>query len=167
MANLIFFVMKGIKIEFKWALIFIIAGLLWMFLERLVGLHDELIDQHATWTNLFAIPAILIYVLALRDKRENFYQGVMNYKQGVISGLIITLIVTLFTPVSQYLTSELITPDFSPNAIEYAVQTGKMTHEKAVEYFNFSNYVLMGLIYAPVMGIITTLIVAIFVRKKG
>lgn len=159
--------MKGIKIELKWAIIFIIAGLLWMYLERLVGLHNEFIDKHATLTNLYAIPAIAIYVLALLDKRKNYYNGIMSYKQGVISGLIITLIVTLLNPVSQYLTSEVIAPDYFPNVIEYVTETGEMTRAEAEAYFNLPGYILMGLIYAPVMGIVTTLIVAIFVRKKG
>jgi len=159
--------MKGIKIELKWAIIFVIAGLLWMYLERLVGLHDELINKHASLTNLYAIPAIGIYILALLDKRKNYYNGVMSYKQGVISGLIITIIVTLLNPVSQYLTSEIIAPDYFPNIINYVSETGEMTRAEAEAYFNLPGYILMGLVYAPAMGVITTLIVAIFVRKKG
>ncbi|PWD97830.1 DUF4199 domain-containing protein [Marinilabilia rubra] len=159
--------MKGIKIELKWAVIFVIANLLWMYLERLVGLHDELIDKHAILTNLYAIPAVAIYVLALLDKRKNYYNGIMSYKEGVISGLIITLIVTLLNPVSQYLTSEVIAPDYFPNVIDYVSRTGEMTRAEAEAYFNLPSYISMGLIYAPIMGIITTLIVAFFARKKG
>ena len=60
--------MKNIKIEVKWALIFSIVGLLWMVLEKISGLHGRYIDYHLYLTNLFAIPAITMMVLALKDK---------------------------------------------------------------------------------------------------
>ena len=76
--------MKNFQIEFRWSLIFSIALLLWMYLEKSVGLHDEHIGKHAIYTNLFAIVAIIIYVFALRDKKKSFFNGSMNWKQGFI-----------------------------------------------------------------------------------
>ncbi len=161
--------MKNIKIEIKWALIFVAMSLAWMLIEKLAGLHDAHIDKHSIYTNFIAIPAIAVYVLALNDKRKNFYGGSMSYKQGFISGLIITLIVTLLSPLTQYITSTIITPDFFANAIEYAVANGKTSREAAEAYFSLKSYIVQGLIGAPVMGIATTAIVAIFTRgkKKG
>ena len=46
--------MKNIKIEIKWAIIFAVMGLVWMFIEKLVGLHNEHIDKHAIYTNFIA-----------------------------------------------------------------------------------------------------------------
>ena len=68
--------MKKYSIEIKWAIIFAVTTLVWMFLEKLVGLHSEHIDKHSIYTNFIAIPAIIIYVLALLDKRKNFYSGI-------------------------------------------------------------------------------------------
>jgi hypothetical protein len=158
--------MHKIKIEIKWGIIFAAAGLLWMLLERLVGLHGPHIDKHAIYTNIFAIPAIAIYLLALLDKRNNFYNGIMTYKQGLISGLIITLIVTILSPLTQYITSSIITPEYFPNIIDYTVEQGKMTRDAAEAQFNLKNYIVQGLIGAPLMGIVTSAIVAIFTRKK-
>ena len=161
--------MKNIKIEIKWALIFVAMSLAWMLIEKLAGLHDAHIDKHPIYTNFIAIPAIAVYVLALNDKRKNFYGGSMSYQQGFISGLIITLIVTLLSPLTQYITSNIITPGFFANAIEYAVANGKTSREAAEAYFSLKNYIVQGLIGAPVMGVVTTAIVAIFTRgkKKG
>lgn len=158
--------MKTIKIEIKWAIIFVMMILVWMSLERLFGLHDTHIDKHPTFTNFFAIPAIAVYVLALLDKRNNFYKGRMNYLQGLVTGLIITGIVTVLSPLAQILTSLVITPDYFQNAINYAVSEQKMTQEEAEAYFNLPNYIIQGLIGTPIMGIITTVVVAIFTRKK-
>jgi len=138
-----------------------------MVLEKLVGLHDEHIDKHPIYTNFIAIPAIAIYVFALLDKRKNFYKGAMTYKQGFITGLIITAIVTVLSPLTQYITSTIITPEYFPNMINYSVETGKLTQEAAEEYFNLKNYLLQVIIGTPLMGILTTAIVAIFTRKKS
>jgi len=62
--------MKAIRIEIKWAIIFSIIVLLWMVLEKLSGLHSQYIDYHIYLTNLFAIPAIWLVVLALKIKGE-------------------------------------------------------------------------------------------------
>ncbi len=159
--------MRRYAIELKWGLIFVAMALAWMLLEKLAGLHSTHIDKHATYTNLFALPAIVVYVLALRDKRNNFYGGSMSWKQGFVSGLIITAIVTVLSPLSQIITSEIISPEYFANAIEYAVGSGALSREAAEAYFNLKSYILQGLIGAPVTGAITSAIVAIFIRKKG
>jgi hypothetical protein len=158
--------MKNIKIEIKWAIIFAIMSLLWMVLEKAFGLHDAHNDKHVIYTNFIAIPAITVYVLALLDKRKNHYHGHMTYMQGFISGSIITLIVTVLSPLTQVITSLLITPDYFQNAIAYGVSSGKTTQEAAEAFFNLENYIIQGLIGAPVMGLITTAVVAIFTQKK-
>ncbi len=159
--------MKSIKIEIKWALLFSLMMLLWMLLEKTAGLHGRYIDKHAIFTNFVAIPAIAMYALALLDKRKNAYNGVMSYRQGVISGLILTAIITVLSPLTQYITSTFITPDYFSNVIAYAVRTGKMTQEAAEAYFNLKSYLIQVLIGTPIMGIITTLVVALFTRKKA
>ncbi len=159
--------MKEVKIEIKWAVIFTGMMLLWMVMEKLAGLHSEHIDKHAIYTNLIAIPAIAIYVFALLDKRKNFFGGAMSYKQGFTSGLIVTLFVTILSPLTQYITSVVITPDYFQNVIRYSVETGQMTQIEAENYFNLKSYLIQTLIGTPVMGMVTTAIVAIFTKKKA
>lgn len=158
--------MKKYSTEMKWTILFFVISLLWMVGERLTGLHDKNIEHHALITNFFALVAVIIYFFALLDKRKNFYHRKMNWIQGFISGLLITLGVTLLTPLSQYLTVEVITPHFFENMINYSVETGKMTFEQAHETFNLQTYIIQSTMFAPVAGIITSAIVAIFTRKK-
>jgi hypothetical protein len=158
--------MKNIKIEIKWAIIFAIMTLLWMVLEKAVGLHDGHIDKHVIYTNFIAVPAIAVYVFGLLDKRKNFYHGKMTYLQSFISGMIITAFVTVLSPLTQYITSTFITPDYFQNAIAFGVSSGKTTQEAAEAYFNLENYIIQGLIGAPIMGLLTTAIVSIFTQKK-
>lgn len=159
--------MKNLKIEIKWAIIFSVIGLLWMLLEKLFGLHSTHIDKHMYLTNLFAIPAIIVMVLALKDKKKDFYAGQMNYKQGLISGTILSVFIALLSPLTQWITSTIITPEYFPNVIAYSVETGYYKSiEEAEAYFNLKNYIVQSTIGALLMGIITTAIAMIFIRSK-
>lgn len=158
--------MKNISIEIKWGVIFVLVSLGWMVLEKSLGWHDEHIDQHATLTNLFAIPAIALYVFALLDKKKNYYHRQMTYLQGFLSGVVISIIVTVLSPFSQYITLEYITPDYFANVINYSVSSGELTQEAAEEWFNLKSYMVQAAIGALVMGVITSAIVAIFTKSK-
>lgn len=159
--------MKNIKIEFKWAVLFSTMGLLWMVLEKATGLHDEYLDYQMYLTNLFAIPAILVMVLALKDKKNNFYGRRMTYSQGLISGIILSAIIALISPFAQWITSYVITPDYFPNVIKRSVEIGYYkTTEEAAAHFNFRNYAIQGTYGAFGMGIVTTAIAMIFIRTK-
>jgi hypothetical protein len=157
--------MTNFKIEIKWALIFAAMTLGWMLMERLVGLHSTHIDKHLLYSNLIAIPAITVYVFALLDKRKNYYQGKMTYQQGFMSGLVISLLVMILSPITQVITSLVIAPDYFANIIQHSVSTGKMTQTEAADYFNLKSYIIQGLAGAPVMGIVTSAIVAFFTKK--
>ncbi|MCE7040134.1 DUF4199 domain-containing protein [Dyadobacter sp. CY312] len=153
--------------EIKWAFIFIVTSLLWMVLEKVTGLHSNHIDKQQYLTMGFMVPAIWIYVLALKDKKKKDYRGRMTFKQGFISGLIISVIVALFSPLTQWITTYVITPEFFPNVIEYSLKTGyHKTRAEAEAFFNFENYAKQGLVGAIGMGIVTSLVVAFFVKSK-
>lgn len=158
--------MKKFAIEIKWAILFAVIQLVWMLGERVAGLHDENIAKHAIATNFFAFVAVAVYVFALLDKRKNDFNGKMTWIQGFISGLIITLGVTILTPLTQYLTVEVITPHYFQNMIDYAVETGKQTQAEAEGYFNLRSFMIQSIMTAPIMGIATSAIIAIFTRKK-
>jgi len=159
--------MKNFRIEIKWAIIFSIVGLLWMLLEKIGGLHGTYIQYHQYLTNLYAIPAIWVMVLALNDKKKNFYGGKMSYFQGLITGIIISVIIALLSPITQWITSYIISPEYFPNIIKHSIDTGYYkTIEAAQATFNFENYLIQGLIGALIMGIVTSAVVMIFLRTK-
>jgi hypothetical protein len=159
--------MKKYQIESKWALVFTGMTLIWMIGEKLLGYHSEKIDQHEIVTNFIAIPAIAVYVFALLDKKKNFYSGQMTYLQGFISGIIISVIVAAISPLTQYLTSVVISPEYFPNIIKYAVDNGKVTQAEAISYFNLTSFVIYGVIGALGMGAFTSAVVALFVKTKN
>ena len=158
--------MKRFAIEIKWGIIFTLVALLWMVMEKFLGWHDELIEKHFIYTNFFAIPAIAVYVFALLDKRKKYYNGKLTWLQGFLAGLGVTAVVTLLSPISQYITSTVITPEYFQNVIEASIQNGKMSREQAEKYFSLGNYIIQSVIGAIVLGLVTSAVVALFVKKK-
>lgn len=157
---------QRIILELSWALIFIAAMILWMLLERMLGLHSVHIGIHPIATNGFAIVAILVYVLALRHKRRSHYDGVMSWQQGFYTGLVITLIIALLSPLTQWLIHTLVSPHFFTNAATHAVEMELMTPEQAGDYFNLTAYIVQAFFGALILGVVTSAVVAFFVRTK-
>lgn len=159
--------MSNLKIEIKWAIIFTVVTLIWMVLERVSGLHDKYIDYHLYLTNLFAIPAIWMMVSELRDKKKNFYNGQITYKQGLLSGIILSVFIALLSPLGQWVTTYVITPEYFPNVIKRSIELGYYsTTAEAEANFNYKNYAIQGAVGALMMGILTTAIAMIFLRTK-
>jgi hypothetical protein len=158
--------MKPSAHALKWSLIFVTAALAWMVFEKAMGWHGEHIARHPVMTNFFALVAVTVFVFALWDKRKSL-GGVMTWKEGFLAGLWVSLGVALLSPLSQWLTHAVISPDYFPNVIEYAVESGKATREEAESFFNLRSYMIQSAIGGLVMGAITSAVVALFVRRKS
>lgn len=160
--------MDKIKIEIKWALIFSLMTLAWIFIEKIAGLHSENIDLHPYLTNIFAVPAIIVMILALKDKKKNFYNGSMTYMQGLISGVILSAFISILSPLTQWIITNVISPDFFKNMIDFTLDLGYYkTQEDAEAYFNYENYAKQSAIGAFVMGVITTAVAMILLQTKN
>lgn len=160
--------MNKISIEIKWGIIFSLVGLLWMVAEKVSGLHDTYLDYHLYLTNLFAIPAIIVMVLALRDKKKNYYEGDMTYSEGMLSGVVLSLVIAILSPLTQWITTYVITPDFFPLVIKRSVALGfYATEQDAASYFNYGNYARQGFLMSLMMGVLTTAICMIFIKSKA
>lgn len=157
---------KSIKLELKWAILFSVALLFWMFFERLLGWHDEKIADHYWLTLLFMPIAILLFYLGIKEKRRRFFNGKLTWLQGFLTGLKISLFVALLSPLANWLTHTYITPKYFENIINYSVTNELMTIEAANDYFNLSSYMWQSAFGALGLGIVTSAIVAMLLRRK-
>lgn len=82
------------------------------------------------------------------------------------SGMMITGVVFLLSPVTLWISVNFISPNFFSNMIKYVSKNAIMTKESATQYFNFRNYVIQSGLAAFVMGTLTSAIVAYFLKKK-
>lgn len=159
--------MKELSIEIKWALIFSAVSIAWIGLERLSGLHDSYLHYHPYLTNLFALPAIAVMVAALRQKKKVYFQSKMSYRQGLISGLMLSVIIALLAPLATWISMSWVSPHYLEAMIELSLEEGyHASQSEAEEYFNLRSYLFQSSVGALFMGVLTTSIAMIFLRSK-
>ncbi|WP_186989858.1 DUF4199 domain-containing protein [Constantimarinum furrinae] len=158
--------MKHIQIEFKWAIIFLVALLAWTLLERTLGWHDEEIANHFWLTLLFMPFAVLMYVLEMREKRRRYYNKKISWKQAFFSGALLSLFIALLSPGAQYVIHNFITPEYFKNVIDYSVTNKLMTIKAANETFNITSYMWQAAFGSLFGGLVISAIAAIFMRRS-
>ena len=151
--------------EIKWGIIFTIVAMGWMYFEKSMGWHGDHIDKLANYTLFFMPIAIMIYVLGIRERRH-LQNGIISWKEGFISGLIITLVVALLSPISQYIVHNIISPDYLSNLIKYTVDEGFLTQEQAEVNFNLKSYMSQAFIRALGSGAFTSAIVSLILMRR-
>lgn len=156
--------MNRFRTEIKWAVILSVLNLLWLWLEKLSGLHSTRIALHPLYTNLVILPTIAVYVLAIKEKRDTSFNGKMDLMQGFVSGMTMSIFTALLVPVTQSIGSLLISPEFFPKIIDYVVETGRMSSEAAADFFNLKSYIIQGAIGTPVLGFLISGGAAFFLR---
>jgi len=131
-----------------------------------MGWHDQYIDKQALYTNIFGIIALVIYILAIRDKRNNFFNGIITWRQGFVSGIVLTIIITAVSPLSQYIVATYISPEYFDNMIALSERYDKMNLEQAEAYFNLKSYIIQAVFSALVMGVGTAALAALIIRTN-
>lgn len=153
------------KIEIKYGIIFSLASLVWVSMEYVLGLHSTFIELHPMVSPLFATVAITVMYLGM-SARKKAMGGQVTYFEIFMSGLYISIVVVLLSPIPLYIFNTHINPDFFESMTNLAVNQGKMPLEQAQEYFSYMGYVKQSIVGGLVMGVITSAIVALFLRSK-
>jgi len=159
--------MKKFTVEIKWAIIFTTVNVAWVAFEKTMGFHSEHIEKQMFFGYLFAIPTLIIYALALVEKKRTYFLGNMNWMQGVATGLFMSLFISILSPIGQYISYALVSPDFFKNAIGCATQSKQMSVTVATTYFNLKSYIIQGIVGSISSGIVTSAIVAYFLQSKS
>ena len=158
--------MKNYALELKFAINFSIASLLWMILEKTLGWHDQYLAKQMLYTNLFAFVAIAIFVFALLEKKKKDYNGVITWRQGFISGMILSFIIAVFSPLVNYITYTYITPGYFDKMINLIVSEKKQTVEQVTALYNMKSFIFQGISNGLSMGVTFGAIVAYFIKTK-
>lgn len=157
--------MRSFNVEVKWGIIFSLATVIWAALLTALGYTTTKIAQFPVVDSLFFMIAIVIYIMAFRSKRKQL-NNKLTWVQALISGLIIGLIVMVFSIPGQVIIHKLIMPDFFKNSIDYAIRHHKMTAEEAHAYFNLTSYIKQILIFTPLAGIAIGAVVGLIMKRR-
>jgi hypothetical protein len=158
--------MKSFKTEIKWAILFSLLNIMWLFMEKKLGWHDKNIAQHSVYTMLIIIPTFVFYFLAIREKSQIYFNHKMNWRQGFISGLILSCFIAVLSPIVVYINAIAISPNFFSTMIKYSVEHKIMNEENAKHYFTVYNYMFLSAVGSISSGVIIAAIVSLFTKNK-
>jgi membrane protease YdiL (CAAX protease family) len=154
------------KIEVRWGAIYFLCSVLWIYFEKSMGWHGPEIDKHAAYSIIFAIPAIFIYWLALRNKRKKSFQGEMTWKLGFLSGMRMTFVIILLSPIAQILFHRYFSPDYFSNMIEFAVNIENRDRERMEHFFTLSNFIFQAMKDALIWGAVMSAMIPAVMKKQ-
>jgi len=156
----------NMKTELKWAVVYVVMTMVWSLLGKGLGFHDANLAAGVIFNTLIIIPSVILYVLSMREKKIRYYGGQITYKQAFMSGLVLTLLVTILGPIYPLFTN-LISPDLFDNSIRFVVATNQMSEADAVKQFTLSSFIVQGIFGALVFGLVYAAIISIFLRSKN
>lgn len=157
---------QSFKIEIKWAILYSIAYTIWMYFESKMGWHDTKIGLQPLYNLLFLPISILLIGLAIFDKKRNHYKNEMDWKKGFVSGIILSVLITVLNPVVLYITYNYISPDFFENAINAYVSEG-FPLEKAKAQYNLNTAISNSVFDKLSFGVVISAAVSYFIRTKN
>ena len=158
--------MEKFKIEFKWASIFTGINLIWIYIEKYLGLHDEYIDYHSIVGLVMLLPLGYVIYRSLKQKKQDYYKGEMTWQKAFASGALLSLLIAGLSPGTIYVMSEFVSPDFFENAIAKSSEMGAST-EMTKQFFNLNSYISQAFMFYLAFGIMITAVVGLIIKKRS
>lgn len=163
--------MKDFKIELRWGIIFSLLTMILGFVEKLfLGWHDQHIDtQLGSHFIVLLLLFFVVFYMGIREKRESYYQGKLTWRQGIISGGMIAVVVAILSPLSVFFIYHYASPNYFANMIDYQTQKNKFPMEprQAKDFFSMSSYIILEVSTSLSFGIGVSAINALLLKKKG
>lgn len=157
--------MKKFAIEIKWGIRYAFLWILWLFIEKSSGYYESKISDYTLYSMLFTFVTIFVYYVAIKEKKKDFFKDEMSWKQGCVTGIFLTIVMAILTPLCQIIFHKAIAPEFFPNMIEYSVSKGN-SKEVAENYFNLSSFIIQNIFSTLSLGVVISAVVALFLQTK-
>lgn len=156
------------KIEFKWALIFSILSIMWMVLEKILGLHNEYLLYQPYFTSLSLIPLCVIFVLALKERNVKDFEGEVSFRNAFISLFKLSFLITILSPIFYFFIFKYITPNYVKNLIFLSVEKGSYSSSvEAKASINTQMLLVINALKTFGFGLGLSFLISFFVSKKA
>jgi len=154
------------KIEFRWASIFTAINLVWVYIEKSLGFHDELSYIHPVISLVLIVPIGICIYFSLRQKKRSYYSGNITWQKAFISGAFLSLLIAALSIGTVYVMTQYISPDFFETAIELSVQNGA-NEEFVKQSFNLNAYIKDTMMFYLASGVMISAILALVIKSKS
>lgn len=157
--------MKKFEIELKWATAFTAISIAWVYLEKYMGYHDEMVSKQGMFSLLLIIPQALIYLVSIRQKRERYYNGTITWQKAFLSGVVLSAVIAGLSPAAIYLMAEIISPAFFSNIVEYQAAQG-VARENLEQIYNLNSFISQAIFNNLATGVFLAAIIALILKKE-
>lgn len=157
--------MKKFEIELKWASAFTAISIAWVYFEKFLGYHDTNVSSQAIFSFWLMIPQALVYVVAIRQKRERYYKGEITWQKAFISGVVLSAVIAGLSPAAIYIMVEFVSPDFLSNIVEARAEQG-VPREGLEQIYNLNSMVIQAIFNNLATGVFFSAIIALFLKNK-
>jgi uncharacterized protein DUF4199 len=158
--------MKKFAIEIKWAIRYIFVYIAWIFLEKYTGAYDAHFENYFLLSFGFYVLAFLIYLMAIKEKKIHYFGNNMDWKQGSISGIYMTVFIAILMPFAQIVIHKSIAPEFFPNMIKRSLANKNANPETIKELYNLTGYIWQTVILTLSVGVIYAAAASRVLRNK-
>lgn len=162
--------MKDFRIELRWGIIFSLLTMILGFVEKMfLGWHDQHIDQQLGNHFLLLLTLFfIVFYLGIREKRNTYYKGKLTWKQGIVSGGAMAVIIAILSPLSVFFIYHYISPDYFNNMIDYQIhkENFPMPEQGARDFFSMSSYIILEISTDLSFGIGAAAILSLFLRTS-
>lgn len=158
--------MEKFKIEFKWASIFTAINLIWIYVEKYLGLHDEYVDFQSIVSLVMILPLCFVIYMALKQKKKDYYKGEMTWQKAFVSGALLSLLIAGLSPGPIYVMSEFVSPDFFEIAKSKAINNG-LPEDFASQLYNLDAYIKSAIMFYLAFGIMIAAVIGLIVKKRS
>lgn len=159
--------MKNFAVEIRWGIRYVFVYLAWIIGEKSLGIYSNKIDDYFLSSALFYILGFLIYCLALNEKKKDFFNNNMDWKQGTVTGFFMSIVIALLMPLCQVAIHKVIAPEFFPNMIKHALASGRNKPEVVMNNFNLKAYIYQSVFFALSIGVTYSALAALFLKTKN
>jgi len=157
--------MKKFEIELKWASAFTAISIAWVYFEKYLGYHGTNVSSQPIFSFWLMVPQALIYIVAIRQKRERYYGGEITWQKAFISGVVLSAIIAGLSPAAVYLMTEFISPEFMSNIVEVRAEQG-VPREGLEQIYNLNTMLRDAIFNNLATGVFFSAIIALFLKNK-
>ncbi|MGA0559049.1 DUF4199 domain-containing protein [Larkinella sp. VNQ87] len=158
------------RLALKWG---VISGVISMIFTTVVNLTGQFTHSAVPWISL--VIAVVIIVLAMREYRT-LNGGFMSYGEGVSLGALLSIISALVSITYSLIYTTFIDPTIRQQIMDKAredLENRGMADDQIEQAMSFTEKLqspgmqfVFGIIFAGIFGLLISLVVAAFLRRK-
>jgi hypothetical protein len=148
-----------LKIKLRYAVLTNLLILTWLTVEYLLGLQDNYIALYPYTSALSVGFFFFCYQKAFTEETE-LRQGSFSFKQGILSGFLLSLFTGLIAGPVHYWFYKFINPELIGNILQHTIAQSHAAPEVLAHFINRPALTFQAMLYTFLAGILVSLILA-------